>query len=422
MRAYPSHLINAAKLLAVIQAGDLPAARQIERFFRAHRNMGSHDRAFVADMVYGCLRHRRFLEYLCAASQTEAPPLNVIAAYLVTFAGWDARQLEQTGFDGGARDLVARIADVAVPALPFAVRASLPDWLADRLCAQLGEAEADALAAALNQPAPADLRVNTLKTSRASVQARLAEAGIAAAPTPFSPVGLRCVKRAALLQTGCYQDGLFELQDEGSQLISYLIEPRRHEVLADFCAGAGGKTLHLGALTANTGTVYAFDAAARRLAKLVPRLQRADVRNVRHVVIPHEEDAHVRRLQGKIDRVLVDAPCSGTGTLRRHPDIKWREIDLATHAAAQRRILAAAAALVKPGGRLVYATCSLLREENEDVVATFIAERDDFTLVPVARILARRRIALPVTDPMLRLYPHQHHTDGFFAAVLTRKP
>lgn len=422
MHAYPSHLANAAKLLAAIQAGNLPAERQVERFFRTHRNMGSHDRALVADMVYGCLRQRRYLEYLCDPSQADAAPLNVIAAYLVTFAGWDARQLEQTGFDSGARDLSARIAGVAAPALPFAVRASLPDWLADRLCAQFGELEAEALAAALNQPAPVDLRVNTLKTSRAALQRRLADEGITTAPMPFSPVGLRCVERAPLLQTGCYQEGLFELQDEGSQLISYLIEPRRQELIADFCAGAGGKSLHLGVLMANTGTVYAFDTAARRLGKLAPRLERAGVHNVRPVVIAHEDDAHIRRLQGKFDRVLVDAPCSGTGTLRRHPDIKWRAIDLATHVDAQQRILAAAAALVKPGGRLVYATCSVLCEENEDVVAKFVVERDDFTLVPVAGILARRRIQLPITAPELRLHPHRHHTDGFYAAVLTRKP
>lgn len=400
----------------------MPAERQIERFFRTHRNMGSRDRAFVSDTVYGCLRHRRLLEYLCDPSQNGVPPLTVVAAYLVAFAGWDARELEQSGFDDSAPELSARIAGVAVPALPFAVRVNLPDWLADRLCTQFGEDEADALATALNQPAPVDLRVNTLKTSRTALQARLTEEGISAASTPYSPVGLRCVKRAALRQTRCYQEGLFELQDEGSQLISYLIEARRHDLLADFCAGAGGKTLHLGALTANTGTVYAFDTSARRLDKLVHRAQRADVCNVRRVVIARHDDGRVQRLQGKIDRVLVDAPCSGTGTLRRHPDLKWRNVDLTTHAAAQRRILAVAATLVKPGGRLVYATCSLLREENEDVVATFIVERHDFTLVPVADVLARRRISLQITDAMLRLYPHHHDTDGFFAAVLARKP
>jgi 16S rRNA (cytosine967-C5)-methyltransferase len=214
---------------------------------------------------------------------------------------------------------------------------------------------------------------------------------------------------------------LFEIQDEGSQLLSLLVEPRRGETVVDFCAGAGGKTLHLGALMANTGSLYAFDTSVKRLERLKPRLKRSGLQNVRTVAIAHERDERVQRLTGKADRVLVDAPCSGTGTLRRNPDIKWRALDLAALAAEQKKILAAAATLVKPGGRLVYATCSLLKEENEDVVAGFLATHSEFERLPVTGILERRHIALAQEGIDLRLTPHRHGTDGFFAAVLERR-
>jgi 16S rRNA (cytosine967-C5)-methyltransferase len=212
------------------------------------------------------------------------------------------------------------------------------------------------------------------------------------------------------------------VQDEGSQLLSLLLEPKRQEMVVDFCAGAGGKALHLAALMANTGSVYAFDVSARRLERLKPRLARAGVDNVRRVVIRDERDDRVQRLAGKIDRVLVDAPCSGTGTLRRNPDIKWRALDVQKLAAVQCAILASASTLLKPGGRLVYATCSLLREENEDVVAGFLATHPDFVIVPAAEVLARRHVALIPDSEFLRLLPHRHRTDGFFAAVLERRP
>jgi 16S rRNA (cytosine967-C5)-methyltransferase len=284
----------------------------------------------------------------------------------------------------------------------------------------LGDIEAESLASAVNHPAPVDIRVNTLTARREQVQTQLAAEGIATDPTRFSPVGLRCTERAALESTDCHEDGNFEVQDEGSQLLSYLIQPKRNEILVDFCAGAGGKSLHLSALMVDTGTIYAFDKSRSRLARLSPRLRRAGAHNVHPVAIADENDARVKRMHGKVDRVLIDAPCSGTGTLRRHPELKWRALDLAKFAAVQRRILAAAAGLVKPGGRLVYATCSVLREENDDVIAEFLADRADFKLLSAQEILARRRIALTCTDPALRLFPHRHQTDGFYAAALAR--
>jgi 16S rRNA (cytosine967-C5)-methyltransferase len=316
--------------------------------------------------------------------------------------------------------MVERARTLDKTTLPFAIQANMPDWLEQRLRAQFGEAESLALALALNQPAPVDMRVNTIKARRDEVQTRLTQEGFPCEITPWSPSGLRRHDRAPIFKTLCFKEGLFEVQDEGSQLLALMLEPRRQEMVVDFCAGAGGKTLHIGALMANTGTVYAFDVLAKRLEKLKPRLRRAGLNNVRMVTISHERDARVQRLKGKIDRVLVDAPCSGTGTLRRNPDIKWRDINLAELTDAQQRILAAAAELLKPGGRLVYATCSLLKEENEDIVEKFLAARPDFRALPVNEILERRHLPLSMTGDALRLLPHLHQTDGFYAVALER--
>lgn len=409
---------QATELLTAILAGTIPADAQMDRYFRAHPKMGSRDRGFVAEAVYACLRRRRVLEALAQSAE----PAAVVATQMLA-QGLSARALEEAGYSGDARALAARVRTLDESTLPPPVRANLPDWLAEKLVAQSGEADMLELAAALNRPAPVDIRANTVKIDRDELRARLDADGFAFEPTPFSPVGLRRSDRASLFGTKSFKEGLFEVQDEGSQLLSLLLEPKRREMVVDFCAGAGGKTLHLGALMANSGTLYAFDVAAHRLERLTPRLKRAGLSNVRTVAIRHENDDRVQRLHGKIDRVLVDAPCSGTGTLRRNPDIKWRTLDLATLTATQQKILAAAAALLKPGGRLVYATCSLLTEENEAVVAGFLAAHPEFRELPAGEILVRRHVTLPdaAAAPRLHLYPHRHGTDGFFAAILERQ-
>ncbi len=411
---------SAAELLATILAGNQPADKQMEQFFRAHHSLGQHDRGFVAEAVYGCLRHKRSLEYLLSDGSAAAEAL--IAAYLLTEGGFSARALADAGFRPATVDLTALAARARDPGLvmPFGARSNLPDWLLPRLLAQFGENETLALAAALNRPASLDLRANALKAERLAVAERLAQEGYPVDPTPWSPIGLRRRERAPLFNTAAFRDGWFEVQDEGSQLVSFLLEPRRREMVVDFCAGAGGKTLQLGAMMANSGTVYAFDVSPQRLERLKPRLRRAGLDNVRSIVIAHERDARVQRLYGKIDRVLVDAPCTGSGTLRRNPDIKWHEPDLSALVDTQKRVLAAAAALVKPGGRLVYATCSLLREENDEVIAGFLASHPAFRPRPAAEILARRGITMEMRDDALRLYPHRHNTDGFYAVAVER--
>lgn len=421
---------SAAELFAAILSGTLPADAQMERYFRAHPKLGVRDRGFIAETVYACLRRRCYLDYLASGNENlNASPEAVVAAALVALQGISGRAVVENGFQGDASPLVERARTLDKALLPLGVRLDLPEWLLERLLVQYGEAETGALADALNQAAPLDLRVNSVKATREQAMSCLAEAGFPTEVTPWSPSGLRRKERAPIFRTRCFEQGLVEVQDEGSQLLSLLVEPKRQEMVVDFCAGAGGKTLHLAALMANSGSVYAFDISAKRLERLKPRLARAGLDNVRRVAIQNERDPRVQRLAGKIDRVLVDAPCSGTGTLRRNPDIKWRRVDLDNLAQTQRTVLAAASGLVKPGGRLVYATCSLLREENEDVVMDFLATHTDFVAMPAHEILGRRQVNLPETFAIgdrlegmaLRLLPHRHGTDGFFAVALERR-
>ncbi|HYQ98575.1 MAG TPA: RsmB/NOP family class I SAM-dependent RNA methyltransferase, partial [Casimicrobiaceae bacterium] len=245
--------------------------------------------------------------------------------------------------------------------------------------------------------------------------------GLAVAPTPYAPLGLRVSGRAQLTKHPWLADGRLEVQDEGSQLIGYVVAPRRSDMVVDFCAGAGGKTLLLGALMRSQGRLYAFDVSAKRLAALKPRLARSGLSNVHPQQLEGERDAKIKRLAGKLDRVLVDAPCTGFGTLRRNPDLKWRQPEAAVAELARKQdaILAAAATLVKPGGRLVYATCSVLDDENDAVVARFLAAHPAFARGNAAAELARAGVALD-TGVDLRLFPHRHGCDGFFAAVLER--
>ena len=403
-----------ADALAVVLPLTEPADVALRSFFRAHRQLGQHDRAFVADGVFAVLRRRRSL---IAHAATSAPRALAIAAASREL-GLSLRELDDAlapDERAWAREFKAR-----KPDLTAAEAADLPDWLWEALGKAI-PAERDALARAWLAPAPLDLRVNPFKTSRDAARAALAADGIDASPTPYSSLGLRVAGKPALQRHRLFIDGAIEVQDEGSQLLCFLVAPKRSEMIVDFCAGAGGKTLLLGALMRSQGRLYAFDVSPRRLANLKPRLARSGLSNVHPVRIADERDNHVKRLAGKIDRVLVDAPCSGFGTLRRNPDLKWRhpQAAIVKLAARQAGVLAAAAGLVKPGGRLVYATCSVLPDENEAIVEGFLAAHSDFAPGDAATELTRAGIALD-TGRMLRLYPHRHGCDGFFAAVLER--
>ena len=418
---------QAIELLTILLQFRKPADAEIGHYFHERRNMGSKDRGFAAETVYGCLRHKRELEALYEPvhkpETDEERARWFVAAWLLKYGGWSARALTDAGFNGEAVGLVERIRALDLFEFPLAVRANLPDWMAASLLRQFGENETLLLGEALNRPAPMDIRVNTLKTTRESLQAQLKNEGFDLAPTPYSPLGLRREQRAAMFTSRAFGMGLYEVQDEGSQLVGLLADAKPKEKIVDFCAGAGGKTLQLACMMQNQGVVQAFDVSRKRLDRFRPRLNRAGVDNVQRRMLRDEHDSALKPLTETADAVLVDAPCSGTGTLRRNPDIKWKSIDLAELRRTQRSILDAAALLVRSGGRLIYATCSLLDEENRDITSAFLAEHSGFQPVPAGPILAAQGVTLAdafTSEGAMQLLPHRHGTDGFYGLVMRR--
>lgn len=417
MRLHPAVVSHAEEVLREVMRFTGPADAILSRYFREHPKLGSRERNAVAESVYAVLRNK--LAYGSFSESGQGSAMRRLALLgLADTVGIDALG----GVSQEETEWLQHIAQIDRSALPLALRTNLPQWLLDKLLARDGEVATLALADALNQPAPLDLRVNALKAKREEVIAELAKAPIACQPTPYAPLGIRLMKKPALQNLPLFKDGTIEVQDEGSQLLAQIVGAKRGEMVVDFCAGAGGKTLALGAAMRNTGRLYAFDVSEKRLSKLKPRLARSGLSNVHPVVIAHENDAKVKRLVAKIDRVLVDAPCSGLGTLRRNPDMKWRQTpeSVVELNAKQIAILSSASRLVKPGGRLVYATCSLLDEENEAIVDRFLAEHGDFTLIPMRDVLAEQKVPLDM-DKYLKLSPQTHQTDGFFAAVFERR-
>ncbi len=417
---HPNALIElATDLLHQVMQFDSPADRVVSDFFRRNRGLGMRERHTLAETTYTVLRQRLLFQHLAQSGKGEL-----------------VRRLVLLGWQGNAAFLRAALAEpelqwleqvaaVDRTALAEKLRHNLPEWLAERLQAEMGD-DFWPLLTALNTGAPLDLRVNTFKAKREQVQTDFAAANIEALSTPYSPWGLRIQGKPALHLLDVFMRGDCEVQDEGSQLLALLTDAKRGEMVVDFCAGAGGKTLALGAAMRNTGRLYAFDTSGHRLAALKPRLARSGLSNVHPVQIAHERDDRIKRLAGKIDRVLVDSPCSGLGTLRRNPDLKWRQTpeSVVELQAKQAAILKSAARLVKPGGRLVYATCSLLQSENEAVADAFSAETaKEFTPMDADVVLADAHVgdaASLVRGPYLRLWPHRHATDGFFAAVWQR--
>ncbi len=423
-----ARIAAAIDLLSQIEAAvTRPADAVANDFFRARRYIGSGDRRAVSDRVWQVLRGRRRLGWwLGGAPQT--PRLLTAASLLLD--GW-ALQGICDAFSGGRfapatlepaeTNILRAIAGHTWthPAMPEAVQLEIPDWLLAHLRARFGTA-LRAEMAALAEPAPLDLRANLLKATRDEVQAALAAEGWQASRTRLSPWGLRIEGRRPVTAGPAFQQGLVEIQDEGSQLVALLVGAEPGMRVVDFCAGAAGKTLALAGTMANRGQIVACDVSAPRLDAAVRRLRRAGVHNVeRHLLAPG--DKWLKRRGGSYDRVLVDAPCTGTGTWRRNPDARLRlqESDLAELASKQAAILDSAQSLVRKGGRLVYATCSLLSEENEAQVSGFLARHPDFQVVPL-------RAAWPLPAPMpnqgdyLSLTPARHGTDGFFTAVLER--
>ncbi len=422
---HPKALLDAcSELLRLTLKFDHPADAIVSRFFRENRGLGPRERATLAETVYTVLRNKLLFDHFAPSG-----------------SGAKERRLAILGFHGPRDFLKSALSDqekkwldqcdrILPSDLMERHRHNLPEWLVQPLKEQLKD-DFWLLAQSLNRGAGLDLRVNVLNSKREEVQKELTRAGIKSVVTPYSPWGLRLEDKPALNKLEAFTRGAFEVQDEGSQLLSLLVDAKRGEMVVDFCAGAGGKTLALGASMRSTGRLYAFDTSAHRLDALKPRLARSGLSNVHPAAIAHERDDRVKRLAGKIDRVLVDAPCSGLGTLRRNPDLKWRQspqaVEEMTH--KQSGILRSAARMLKSGGRLVYATCSLLTQENEAIAESFAAEHGEFTLLDAGEILSDLKVQGAATlctggesgQRYLRLWPHRHHTDGFFAAVFEKK-
>ena len=418
---HPKALLEAcSELVRLSLKFDHPTDAIVSRFFRDNRALGPRERATLSGTVYTVLRKKLLFDH-----------------YAPSGSGPKERRLAILGFYGPGDYLRSALTEqeinwldqcekINVADLMERHRHNVPEWLGQPLKDQLGTGFW-ALAESLNQGAGLDLRVNALNTKRADVQKELAQAGIKAVPTPYSPWGLRIAGKPTLNKMDGFVRGAFEVQDEGSQLLAMLLDAKRGEMVVDFCAGAGGKTLAIGAAMRSTGRLYAFDTSAHRLDALKPRLARSGLSNVHPAAIAHERDERIKRLAGKIDRVLVDAPCSGLGTLRRNPDLKWRQsLKLVEEmAVTQTAILQSAARLLKPGGRLVYATCSMLVQENEAVAQAFSAANPGFVALDVGEVLAGLKVEAAASLcsggenslRYLRLWPHQHQTDGFFAAV-----
>ena len=399
-----------------------PADALLRQFFQQER-IGSNERALVAETVFGVLRHRLFLEHACASpssASSRATPRRMALAYWIKFGGYNLRELTPL-LKRGEDEWLGQVKAINIAELPLPVQAELPEWLVEKLHSTMTDEDILILGRSMQQSAALDLRVNTLLAGRDEVLQSLQAEGMDAQATPWSPIGIRLRGKPSLTRHSLFLTGKIEVQDEGSQLLGFLLAPKRNDMVVDFCAGSGGKALMLGAMMRSQGRLYAFDISEKRLTNLKPRLKRSGLSNLHPQLIAHENDSKVKRLAGKIDRVLVDAPCSGLGTLRRNPDIKFRQSpqSIAELTQKQASILAAASKLLKPGGRMVYATCSLLHEENRAIVDVFLEGHADFVLCPVGEILAQQLIPLE-TGECLQLLPQLHGTDAFFAAVLER--
>lgn len=435
-----ARLAAAIELIGALEdGGRRPADAIANEFFRARRYIGGGDRRAIAERAWGVVRQRLRLGWWLDRIAARPTPRFLIAADLLLRDGLDVAGV-LGAFPGGQyaaeplnilEQRLLRALEAARgghgllhPEMPEPVRLDLPGWVIPGFTARFGPALA-AEAAAMEGEAPLDLRANLLKTGRAEVAALLAAEGVAAEPTPLSPWGLRLPGRQPVMQTRAFQEGLIEIQDEGSQLIALLADARPGMRVADLCAGAAGKTLALAATMQNRGRITACDVSAPRLEAAGRRLRRAGVDNAeRHLLAPG--DRWAKRRAGQFDRVLVDAPCTGTGTWRRNPDARLRTGpgDLAELVAKQGEILAIGAELVRPGGRLIYATCSLLPDEDEDQVRSFLEGHPAFAVVPLARAWAECGMTGPAPGggDFLLTTPARHGTDGFFAAVLQRMP
>lgn len=416
------------ELLAEVIETPRPADTLASLYFRARRFIGSKDRAAINTRFYRAMREYIRLGWWVEKSGMPVTARSLIIAELIfdrehtadslpmMFSGerFAPEELTEAEYNM-AKSLEGKKLDDA--AMPLRERCECPEWAFDPLKRALGD-RFEAEMKAMQGAAPLDLRVNTIKATRDDILKRLQDEGYDAHAGKISPLSIRVFGRPQLSQHELYQNGFFEIQDEGSQMVALVAAAKPGEQVADFCAGAGGKTLALGASMNNKGRIVAMDVLGGRLERAKERFRRAGLHNIETRALSSERDKYVKRAAGKFDLVLVDAPCSGVGTWRRDPDKRWRQLGpgLSSLVPLQKSILDSAHRLVRPGGRLVYATCSLLPEENEEQVAAFLAEHPDFSVVPVSGFLK-----VDGASDYLQMTPGRHDTDGFFAAVLQRK-
>ena len=417
----------AIEILDAVVTNKGPADRVVSDEMRRRRFMGSKDRHAVADQVFRVLRHRSRYDWWL---KTARMPLTCRGWVVADMAAYDPDMIRGvfSGVRFGPRPLSPHeqrlieaidLHGLEPKEMPRKVLLEMPDWAVEPMQASLGDRIDEELAAMLRS-APMDLRVNTLVTDRDAAAAALAEEGLTTKATPLSPLGLRMFQRKPLGQIKAFREGMIEVQDEGSQILAALVdaEPGMHVV--DMCAGAGGKALAIAAQMENKGRITALDIHEIKVERARERFRRAGVQNTRARIVEGTRDRWYKRHTDEFDRVLVDAPCSGTGTWRRNPDARWGRggIDLEELTDLQARLLHRAASIVKPGGRLIYGTCSLMNLENEDQVTKFVAEHPEFSVMPVKDVLSQE---IEGCEEFLKLTPAQHNTDGFFGAVLVRK-
>lgn len=427
-------LIRAAvlELYAAVRLDGALADRALERLLRREKNLFSAERRAIGEDLFHLLRRERFLDFALRLDPAQLPSAKALFdaryAALRCLRGEPVeRVVREHGGDAALQKRLAALRREVPAELPpreqVALTGSLPDFLAERLIGDLGEADALGFARALLDRAPLAIRANALRTSREALREALRREGIEAEPTAAAPLGLTARGHPRLIDTRAFQEGLFEIQDEGSQLLAHLVGARPGECVVDACAGAGGKALALGAQMENRGALWAFDVESSRLKRLIQRARRAGVQAIQARAIPALFDAQrdAPRLRARCDRVLIDAPCSGLGVLRRSPDARYRlgATCFDEYAARQRAILSNFCELVRPGGRLVYATCSVARAENEAVVARFLDLRPDFEQLDARAFLPEAAHAM-VRGGFFKPLPHRDGCDGFFGAVLVR--
>ena len=412
----------------------IPVDKLLENYFKTHRYIGSKDRGAVSELVYWVLRHKAALEWWLDRLNQRVHGRGFVFAAVVLRKDYNPQtilsiskdsQYSPPPFDEYEMKMIEELVrhDIAHHDMPDHVRLNYPQWLDSALRENFGDSFEAALSA-LNEQASTDLRVNTLKTTREQLMDDLQKEGFETSPTTISPVGLRLSKRGPVFTSAPFKQGHFEMQDAGSQAIALLVDAQPGQRVIDFCAGAGGKTLALAAAMQNKGRILAWDTSEKRLSQIVTRIRRAGVDTIQTHLITSEHDAFIKRHKGTADRVLVDAPCSGSGTWRRNPDLKWcyTQKDVDEVVAIQKSILQSASRLVKKGGRLIYATCSVLKNENERQIEEFLKTGNNFKVVCAEKIWDKKATKENISDDVSFFWvtPHQDGVDGFFAAVLER--